>query len=142
MNADKTEKNDFELESLQELEPPIVKEKKESPVEKPKQDSKKKNAIDDLLKQKSITFLNDVPLLVTAELSRTKITMKELLGYKKGSIIPLKKLAGEPMDILVNNQFMAKGEVVVVNNNYAVRLTDLIEKMETLYKEFNEGLEI
>lgn len=100
----------------------------------------KKKVIDDLFKAKPLTFLNDVPLLITAELSRTRITMKDFLNYKKGSIIQLEKLAGEPMDILINNEFMAKGEIVVVNNNYAVRLTDLIEKIEILNRKYNEDI--
>ena len=103
-------------------------------------EEKKKGVIDDLLRSRSISFLSEVPLSITAELSRTRINMRDLLNYKSGSIIPLEKLAGEPMDVLVNGEYMAKGEVVVVNDKYAVRLTDLIEKMEILNRSYNEDL--
>lgn len=122
----------------QEIKKELQKElQKEAAFEESKPD-KKKSSIDDLLKVKPISFLNNVPMRITAELSRANITMKDLLSYKKSSIIPLEKLAGEPMDIMINGEYMAKGEVVVVNNNYAVRLTDLIEKLEIVNRQFNE----
>ena len=107
---------------------------------KTKEKDEPSSTIEDILKTKPLSYLSDVPLRITAELSRARITMRDLLGYKKSSIIQLEKLAGEPMDILINDEYVAKGEVVVVNDKYAVRLTDLIEKMEVLNREYNENI--
>ena len=66
----------------------------------------------------SIDLLKDVPLLVTAELGRTKMLVKEILRLGEGSIIELDKEAGQPVDILVNNKLIARGEVVEIDGNY------------------------
>jgi flagellar motor switch protein FliN/FliY len=68
----------------------------------------------------------DVPLEVTVELGRTKKYIREILEFGPGSIIELDKLAGEPVDILVNGKAIAKGEVVVIDENFGVRITDII----------------
>ncbi len=68
----------------------------------------------------------DIPLEVSVELGRTKMPIKDLLQLGEGSIIELKKLAGEPIEILINERLVARGEVVVVNEKFAVRLTDII----------------
>ena len=68
----------------------------------------------------------DVPLEVTVELGRTKKYIKEILEFSPGSIIELDKLAGDPVDILVNGKIIAKGEVVVIDENFGVRITDII----------------
>ena len=73
-------------------------------------------------------------LSVTVELGRTKKLIREILELSPGSIIELDKLAGEPVDILVNNRLIAKGEVVVIEENFGVRVTDIISQSERLHK--------
>ncbi|MBN1899283.1 MAG: flagellar motor switch protein FliN [Spirochaetes bacterium] len=80
----------------------------------------------------NISLLLDVPMQLTVELGRTKMLVKEILGLGEGSIIELDKLAGEPVDLLVNNKLVAKGEVVVIDENFGVRVTDIINPMERL----------
>jgi flagellar motor switch protein FliN/FliY len=78
----------------------------------------------------NIALLLDVPMRVTVELGRTKMTIKDILGLGEGSIIELDKLAGEPVDILVNDKVIAQGEVVVIDENFAVRVTHIVSPME------------
>ncbi|WP_153731389.1 flagellar motor switch phosphatase FliY [Sporosarcina obsidiansis] len=80
----------------------------------------------------NLNMLLDIPLQVTVELGRTKRSVKEILEMSGGSIIELDKLAGEPVDILVNNRFIAKGEVVVIDENFGVRITDILSQMDRL----------
>lgn len=80
--------------------------------------------------QRSLDFILDIPLEVTVELGRTKMLINDLLQLGQGSVIELTKLAGEPMEILVNNKLVARGEVVVVNEKFGVRLTDIVSPME------------
>jgi flagellar motor switch protein FliN/FliY len=75
-------------------------------------------------------FVLDIPLEVTVELGRARILINDLLQLGQGSVIELTKLAGEPMEILVNQKLIARGEVVVVNEKFGVRLTDIISPME------------
>jgi len=77
-----------------------------------------------------LDFILDIPLEVTVELGRTKMLINDLLQLGQGSVIELTKLAGEPMEILVNNKLVARGEVVVVNEKFGIRLTDIISPME------------
>ncbi len=81
-----------------------------------------------------IEFLLDIPLEVTVELGRTRMLIKDLLQLGQGSVVELEKLAGEPMEILVNNKLVARGEVVVVNERFGVRLTDIISPTERIQK--------
>ncbi|WP_404409182.1 flagellar motor switch phosphatase FliY [Jeotgalibacillus malaysiensis] len=83
---------------------------------------------------RNLNLLLDIPLQVTVELGRTKRSVQEILEMTSGSIIELDKLAGEPVDILVNNRLIAKGEVVVIEENFGVRLTDIISKSDRLNK--------
>jgi flagellar motor switch protein FliN/FliY len=76
--------------------------------------------------KENIALLKDVPLDVTVELGRTTKKIKEILEFTPGSIVELNKLAGETMDILINGKFVARGEVVVIDENFAVRITDII----------------
>ncbi len=76
----------------------------------------------------------DVPVQLTAELGRTRITIKSLLQLSQGSIIELDGLAGEPMDVLINGYLIAQGEVVVVNDKFGIRLTDIITPSERIQK--------
>jgi len=87
----------------------------------------------------NIALLLDVPMRVTVELGRTKMTIKEILGLGEGSIIELDKLAGEPVDILVNDKLIAQGEVVVIDENFAVRVTKIISPMERIFESSGEG---
>jgi flagellar motor switch protein FliN/FliY len=79
---------------------------------------------------RSLDFILDIPLEVTVELGRTKMLINDLLQLGQGSVIELTKLAGEPMEILVNNKLVARGEVVVVNEKFGIRLTDIVSPME------------
>lgn len=83
---------------------------------------------------KNLEMLMDIPLQVTVELGRTKRSVKEILELSSGSIIELDKLAGEPVDILVNNRLIAKGEVVVIDENFGVRVTDIVSQSDRLKK--------
>ncbi len=76
----------------------------------------------------------DVPVQLTAELGRTRITIKNLLQLSQGSIVELDGLAGEPMDVLINGYLIAQGEVVVVNDKFGIRLTDIITPSERIHK--------
>lgn len=87
------------------------------------------------LKVQNLDFILDIPLKVTVELGRTSLLIKDLLQLGQGSILELDKLAGEPLEILINGKLVAKGEVVVVNEKFGIRLTDIIspiERIETL----------
>ena len=86
------------------------------------------------LRFKTLTSFQ-IPLKVTVELGRTEVVIKDLLQLGQGSVLELDKLAGEPLEILVNGKLVAKGEVVVVNEKFGIRLTDIIspiERIETL----------
>lgn len=82
--------------------------------------------------QRNLDMLLDIPLRVTVELGRTKQTIKSILDLSKGSIVELDKLAGEPVDILVNDKLIAKGEVVVIDENFGVRVTEIISQSERI----------
>ena len=82
--------------------------------------------------QRNLDNLLDIPLKVTVELGRTKRPIKEILELSTGSIVELDKLAGEPVDILVNQKLIAQGEVVVIDENFGVRVTDIISKTDRL----------
>ena len=84
--------------------------------------------------QRNLDLLMDIPLNVSVELGRTKKTIKEILELNSGSIVELDKLAGEPVDILVNNRLIAKGEVVVIDENFGVRISDIINQSERIKK--------
>lgn len=78
----------------------------------------------------NLAMIMDIPLKLTAELGRTKIVVSDLLNLGQGSVIELNKLAGEPMEIFINDKLIAKGEAVVVNDKFGVRLTDVISPKE------------
>jgi len=82
----------------------------------------------------NLNLLLDIPLKVTVELGRTQKQIKEILELSQGSIIELDKLAGEPVDILVNNKLIAKGEVVVIDENFGVRVTDIVSQWDRVQK--------
>ena len=79
-----------------------------------------------------IDFILDIPVQLTVELGRTKIAIKNLLQLAQGSVVELDGLAGEPMDVLVNGCLIAQGEVVVVNDKFGIRLTDIVTPSERM----------
>jgi flagellar motor switch protein FliN/FliY len=79
---------------------------------------------------KDLDFILDIPLEVSVELGRTRMLINELLQLGQGSVIELNKLAGEPLEIFINRKLVARGEAVVVNEKFGVRLTDIISPME------------
>ena len=81
-------------------------------------------------KDRNLQMILDIPLRVTVELGRTKMPVNELLNLGQGSVIELNKLAGEPMEVFVNDKLIARGEAVVVNEKFGVRLTDIISTKE------------
>jgi flagellar motor switch protein FliN/FliY len=81
-----------------------------------------------------IEMILDIPVQLTVELGRTKIAIKNLLQLAQGSVVELDGLAGEPMDVLVNGCLIAQGEVVVVNDKFGIRLTDIITPSERIRK--------
>ena len=84
------------------------------------------------LNARDIEFLLDIPVDITVELGMKKMLIKDLLQLGHGSVVELNKLAGEPMDIYANNRLIARGEAVVVNEKFAVRLTDVISPTDRL----------
>lgn len=79
-------------------------------------------------------MIMDIPVSLTVELGRTKISIRNLLQLAHGSVVELEGLAGEPMDVLVNGTLIAQGEVVVVNEKFGIRLTDVITPQERIRK--------
>jgi flagellar motor switch protein FliN/FliY len=79
-----------------------------------------------------LDMLLDLPLDVTVELGRTRMSIQELLTLGPGSVIELDKVAGEPLDILINDRLVARGEAVVVNDKFGIRITDIVSPMERL----------
>ncbi|MCB0368257.1 MAG: flagellar motor switch protein FliN [Bdellovibrionales bacterium] len=100
----------------------------DSEVSKP--EASKKSAKPKTEGDKNLQLILDIPLKVTVELGRTKMPVSELLNLTQGSVIELNKLAGEPMEVLVNDKLIARGEAVVVNEKFGVRLTDIISPAE------------
>ena len=79
---------------------------------------------------KNIDFILDIPMKVSIYVGSTKMAIRDLLQLAQGSVIELDKLAGEPMEVMVNNKLVAKGEVVVVNEKFGIRLTDVVSPAE------------
>jgi flagellar motor switch protein FliN/FliY len=105
-------------------------EKKPSEGSGGSDDSSSQDVTGDPKKDKNLQMILDIPLRVTVELGRTKMPVNELLNLGQGSVIELNKLAGEPMEVLVNDKLIARGEAVVVNEKFGVRLTDIISTKE------------
>lgn len=81
-----------------------------------------------------LNLVLDIPVKMTVELGRTKMTIKELLRLSPGSIVALDGLAGEPLDILINGYLIAQGEVVVVSDKFGIRITDIITPSERMHR--------
>ena len=77
-----------------------------------------------------LDFILDIPLELSVELGKTKMIVNDLLQLGHGSIVELNKLAGEPLEVFINNKLVARGEVVVVNEKFGIRLTDIISPLE------------
>jgi flagellar motor switch protein FliN/FliY len=84
--------------------------------------------------KKNLDFILDIPLQVTVELGRTKLLVKDILQLSQGAVVELTKLAGEPLDIFVNSKLVARGEAVVVNEKFGVRLVDIVSPNERVEK--------
>lgn len=100
----------------------------ESAMEQPKQT----NALPQESDSEKMDLILDIPVSVTVEIGRTKMTIRSLLQLNQGGIVPLDRLAGDPLDVLVNGTLVAHGEVVVVNDKFGVRLTDIVSKAERI----------
>lgn len=83
---------------------------------------------------RDLEMIMDIPVKLTVELGRTKLTIKQLLELAQGSVIELEGLAGEPMDILINGYLIAQGEVVVVEDKYGIHITEIITPSERVQK--------
>jgi flagellar motor switch protein FliN len=86
------------------------------------------------LDRKNLAFILDIPLQLTVELGRTKLLVKDVLQLNQGSVVELTKLAGEPLDVFVNSKLVARGEAVVVNDKFGVRLVDVVSPNERVEK--------
>ncbi len=87
-----------------------------------------------LTEEGNLDVILDIPVTISLEIGRTKINIRNLLQLNQGSVVELDRLAGEPLDVLVNNTLIAHGEVVVVNEKYGIRLTDVISPAERVKK--------
>ena len=111
--------------AVEEQDEAAVEEKDETAVEE-----KDKTAIEGDGKSASLDLILDIPLTVTCELGRSRMLINDLLQLGQGSVSELTKLVGEPLEVLVNEKLVARGEVVVVNEKFGVRLTDIVTPME------------
>ena len=73
-----------------------------------------------------LEFVLDIPVKVTVEVGRTRVLVQDLLKLHKGSVVELSKIAGEPLEVLVNDRVVARGEVIVINEKFGIRLTDIV----------------
>ncbi len=96
--------------------------------------SNKPEANETPLDKKNLDFILDIPLQVSVELGRTKLLVKDVLQLNQGAVVELTKLAGEPLDIFVNSKLVARGEAVVINEKFGVRLVDIIAPNERVEK--------
>jgi flagellar motor switch protein FliN/FliY len=101
-------------------------------VEEGADEASAKSAKDE--RSSKLDLILDIPLRVSVELGRTKMLVNDLLQLGQGSVIELNKLAGDPLEVLVNDKLVARGEVVVVNEKFGIRLTDIISPIERIEK--------
>ena len=102
------------------------------PGDGPAETSDESEALEDTGGARDLDFILDIPLDVSVELGRTEMLVNDLLRLGQGSIVELTKLADQPMDIYVNRKLFARGEVVVVNEKFGIRLTDIISPTERI----------
>lgn len=112
--------------------PPEDVKASDEPGDGPVEDSDGPEAVEDTDGARDLEFILDIPLDVSVELGRTEMLVNDLLRLGQGSIVELTKLADEPMDIYVNRKLFARGEVVVVNEKFGIRLTDIISPTERI----------
>jgi len=96
--------------------------------------SDKPDAADVEQERKNLEFILDIPLQVTVELGRTKLLVKDILQLHQGPVVELTKLAGEPLVIFLNSKLVARGEAVVINEKFGVRLVDIVSPNERVEK--------
>jgi len=101
-----------------------------APITQLDDDAKPRNPASDI----DLDMVLDIPVTISMEIGRTKINVRNLLQLSQGSVVELDRLAGEPMDVLVNDTLIAHGEVVVVNDKFGIRLTDVISAEERIKK--------
>ena len=104
----------------------------EAPEEKSAELESQEQTTDEKIKK--LDLILDIPLKVSVELGRTRILVNDLLQLGQGSVIELNKLAGDPLEVLVNDKLVARGEVVVVNEKFGIRLTDIVSPLERIEK--------
>lgn len=92
------------------------------------------SALPQLPGDENLDVILDIPVTISMEIGRTRISIRNLLQLNQGSVVELDRLAGEPMDVLVNGTLIAHGEVVVVNEKFGIRLTDVISAQERIKK--------
>lgn len=124
----KPELEHFDRQDLGEDDKQLVAQDKET--KKPEFSALEASSLEEL--SPNINLLMDVPLQVTVELGRTKMPIKEVLEISEGSIIELNKLAGEPVDFYVNGKLISKGEVVVIDENFGIRITEIVTPVERI----------
>lgn len=127
-NTQAVEDFDWEKPLENETEPQAA----DTPEAEPPSDSTDAASQEKMEKPVNMELLLDIPLEITAELGRTRMIINDLLQLGQGSVIELNKLAGEPLEILVNHKLVARGEVVVVNEKFGIRLTDIISPLERI----------
>ena len=88
----------------------------------------------DAPQMKNLDFIMDIPLQLTVELGRTKLLVRDVLQLNQGSVVELTKLAGEPLDVFVNSKLVARGEAVVINDKFGIRLLDIVSPNERVDK--------
>lgn len=128
------EKEELEFQSIDQSTNQSTDTQQTTPNVQPVQFSSFDETASALMEPNNLDMLLDIPLQVTVELGRTKRMVKEILEVSQGSIIELDKLAGEPVDILINNKLIAVGEVVVIDENFGVRVTDILSTAERISK--------
>ena len=107
---------------------------KSGAVSKPKLDSLEEEDGGRTIEDASLDVILDIPVNISLEVGSTKISIRNLLKLNQGSVVELDRLAGEPLDVLVNSTLIAHAEVVVVNEKYGIRLTDIISASERIQK--------
>ena len=107
---------------------------KSDTVSKPKLDSLEEEDGGRTIEDASLDVILDIPVNISLEVGSTKISIRNLLKLNQGSVVELDRLAGEPLDVLVNSTLIAHAEVVVVNEKYGIRLTDIISASERIQK--------
>lgn len=128
-DADSGDDNDPWAEALEEQAEAEAKQQQANPapVAQLDDDGKPRQDVD-------LDMVMDIPVTISMEIGRTRINIRNLLQLSQGSVVELDRLAGEPMDVLVNDTLIAHGEVVVVNDKFGIRLTDVISAAERIKK--------